>query len=836
MKQKYMRKLLLLLALTLVFSVAVGGVSAEKGFAAQSVTDFRVDLDRTQTVVGQPVNLVVSLLDEQGKVDVFANSSEVVGYYVEVSSLFGEISEYNDFAAMPGGTRSIEIIRGVGATHVDYDHPGTDLLRVSVYAYSGMEESVTLVGYKDFTIAVTGDEAAATALQLDDESDEVNAGEATTLKVLADQDGISGTLTVDIYYGDNCNKETLTGEMVNSVAFVDLPAETLTKAGSYGVVLSVSGVEKSSNDALTVNALEASKVGVVVGTPSYINLDVEGSCAKATIYLYDEYGNVVNAATDTTVAVGATNNVEIYGSAGCSGSSITEVTIGEGSSSVDVYASAGEDDPTTSNGIGSSTLSISSDDLESQGTATITIYEESLTVTVNEDEYDAGETVESAINVSVDGATVTGKRVKVDLYDDSDSLIESVTSTTNDDGNAALRFTKAVDPGYFVVSYISSGQAYGPVKLDDDITVNPADATDLQLYQAAIDYDQCLGTGTPVQELTEINVVEGEDFTISDTVTGTYYGILKDAFGNQADGTIYWESDSDSGQLTKTFSYATAGTYTLTFYSVELGVDPVEVTVNVTAEEDETTPVLTSIELLPSSETMLANGEIPFVVKAYDADGEPYAWDENELTILMDPSHRVMVRPKERFGCNHMAFAQHEGTYSNGDFLSGACGELVLSVVAGSTVGDVTLTVRTTDGTVQDAVVLHVVDSIHDFPGETQIGNPAAPMAPQDFPGTVNPADTPVVVTEGAVSMAPQMSVNCDDVASVVGYIWMPDANAGIDVSAMISQSCEDGVLTLDLGSVDFTGFPGTYDFYFGYVGTDGNIYYNAYRLVVNAL
>jgi len=147
--------------------------------------------------------------------------------------------------------------------------------------------------------------------------------------------------------------------------------------------------------------------------------------------------------------------------------------------------------------------------LESQGTATITIYEESLTVTVNEDEYDAGETVESAINVSVDGATVTGKRVKVDLYDDSDSLIESVTSTTNDDGDVALRFTKAVDEGYFVVSYISSGQAYGPVKLANDITVNPADATDLQLYQAAIDYDQCLGTGTPVQELTEINVGAG---------------------------------------------------------------------------------------------------------------------------------------------------------------------------------------------------------------------------------------------------------------------------------------------------------------------------------------
>jgi len=339
-----------------------------------------------------------------------------------------------------------------------------------------------------------------------------------------------------------------------------------------------------------------------------------------------------------------------------------------------------------------------------------------------------------------------------------------------------------------------------------------------------------------VQELTEINVVEGEDFTISDTVTGTYYGILKDAFGNQADGTIYWESDSDSGQLTETFSYATAGTYTLTFYSVELGVDPVEVTVNVTAKEDETTPVLTSIELVPASETMLANGEIPFVVKAYDADGLPYNWGDDELTILMDPSHRVTVRSQYRFGhCNHMsAFSQED--YSNGGFLSGAEGELVLSVVAGSTAGDVTLTVRTTDGTAQDAVVLHVVDSIHDFPGETQVGNPAAPMTPQDFPGTVNPADTPVVVTEGAVSMAPQMSVNCDDVASVVGYIWMPDANAGIDVTAAISQSCEDGVLTLDLGSIDFTGFPGTYDFYFGYVDNDGNIHYNAYRLVVNAL
>lgn len=110
--------------------------------------------------------------------------------------------------------------------------------------------------------------------------------------------------------------------------------------------------------------------------------------------------------------------------------------------------------------------------------------------------------------------------------------------------------------------------------------------------------------------------------------------------------------------------------------------------------------------------------------------------------------------------------------------------------------------------------------------------NPATPLTPVNYGISVNPGDTPVTVAEAILGINPRLTIaGCNDVAMAIAYIFVPAANFGIAVPA--AHSCDAGVLTVNIGTVNFTGYPGVYYIYYGYVDVIGDIHYNAYELTV---
>jgi hypothetical protein len=117
-----------------------------------------------------------------------------------------------------------------------------------------------------------------------------------------------------------------------------------------------------------------------------------------------------------------------------------------------------------------------------------------------------------------------------------------------------------------------------------------------------------------------------------------------------------------------------------------------------------------------------------------------------------------------------------------------------------------------------------------------QNGYPATPQTPIVFPTTVDPTATPVSVTEGMVSLQPQLRIqDCNEVKTAVAYAYMPSANFGALIPATVT--CTTGIATIKIasGTIDFTGFPNVFYIYYGYTDGNGNIHYNAYMLTVQS-
>ncbi len=82
----------------------------------------------------------------------------------------------------------------------------------------------------------------------------------------------------------------------------------------------------------------------------------------------------------------------------------------------------------------------------------------------------------------------------------------------------------------------------------------------------------------------------------------------------------------------------------------------------------------------------------------------------------------------------------------------------------------------------------------------------------------LNPGDTPVEVTPGMVSIAPEMNIqDCNNVAMPIMYIYIPSHNIGVDLSSAVSNSCSDGIATFSLRKIDLSNNPGLIgDIYYG--------------------
>ena len=120
----------------------------------------------------------------------------------------------------------------------------------------------------------------------------------------------------------------------------------------------------------------------------------------------------------------------------------------------------------------------------------------------------------------------------------------------------------------------------------------------------------------------------------------------------------------------------------------------------------DTSAYIASVEVVPATEYVLTNGEIPVVIRAKDQNGNLISWGANDLILLVDHPDYVTIRQSDR-----------ATTIANGDNLpADTDGEYVISLVALNTVSDVTITVRNASGSVEGSATVHIVNSINDIP------------------------------------------------------------------------------------------------------------------------
>ena len=214
--------------------------------------------------------------------------------------------------------------------------------------------------------------------------------------------------------------------------------------------------------------------------------------------------------------------------------------------------------------------------------------------------------------------------------------------------------------------------------------------------------------------------------------------------------------------------------------------------------------------------------EVEFTVVEYTA---PLQVSSTTVSITEGGSEAITVSggvaPYTISSADNSTATVSPGTLSEpGDFtITGAAAGMTTVTVTDTALGEVDIAVTVTPAG-----------------GEAEPANPATPMDGVDYNATPPvPADTPVSVSEGMVSIAPQMNVSdCADVVTPIMYIWMPSFDEGTDLSSLVTETCDGGVATFDLGNVDLTGYPGlVFDVYYGYVNGSGDILYNVYEVTV---
>ncbi|MBX6424254.1 Ig-like domain-containing protein [Thermosulfurimonas sp. F29] len=335
---------------------------------------------------------------------------------------------------------------------------------------------------------------------------------------------------------------------------------------------------------------------------------------------------------------------------------------------------------------------------------------------------DLDNTTNATVTFQADSALLN-KSVVVELYDNGTKVGE-VTSRIVGIGVVDLRYNKAFtgDGGeYYVVRWGSTGTQYMPDRSDNfTISVNPAEAYRIAVYkEKTADYNACIGRGS---DRTDVSAgiestysgapVSFEFWNNATAPAGDYVVVVEDAYGNVKTGeTIYVDAlegvatlnatSMDNGEAVKA-TFNSVGNDTLEFAVSIPGVDPVQVPVRVVESAK-----LSRIEVLPGREYALTNGQIPLLIKAYDENGDPIAWNSGTFTLLVSNPSAVKIYDKT-------------GTteYHHGDVLpaSTATGELVLIVEVQNTPGDVEFTVRNTSGSVADTATVHIVRSVNDIP------------------------------------------------------------------------------------------------------------------------
>jgi len=538
-------------------------------------------------------------------------------------------------------------------------------------------------------------------------------------------------------------------------------ASTSTTATSSKVAYS------DCNYELLVSPESPTSIGAKVATGSYsagvsnngyMFSPVSGSKDdnNVTLFLADTYGNYADASTLLT-----SYYAYVYATEATSPKSTnkTKVTFNSSTSSKGVTITpANYSDLTLADGVATSTVTVESSDLTVlNDSLDITIYTRDLNTTYGTSgtsftaSMTAGvlyEKVISLFDTNTTLGTPNGYSAKVDLINSSGTIVDSSTALIVDN-NLSVRFTKATSGN---ISRMAITVLDGPWKPDYNtsftlIEVNASAASTLALYKGPSSSSSCVSGTSSATEVTEITVDKKDTYTLGgygdgfiiDTnaskkssafANNTYVVTLEDVYGNAVSntsgqvGTLVVKSSSDG--LTPKFdgtlatstgkslaissyddvnvTYGTTGTDTITIASSIPGVAALSIPVTVT----DTTPSISSIELIKGSDYMLTNGEMAIVVKAYDQYGSAIDMGTDKLSIVLSNPNLVTVYDANR--SNGMV------EYESGNFLNSTKSEysngiMTLDLQASNTEGALAVTVRNTSGSATATANVEIVSS-----------------------------------------------------------------------------------------------------------------------------
>ena len=554
-----------------LISFAAASVLATTGFGADgtyegTVQDFRITMDKTTVEKANgTINVVVELLDENGKVDILTTDTptltvnSILGNIIEGdgTTVTGDKGRFGDTNESSAGVSSLDFAGANGKIGFSIYYPtdakiGLDTIRFSLKVQDADDTSASMIFPSvDKTVTVTNPSNQAVGLEIlaiepvDNDcisgsckksnyaSDvrvsynetaalgaqgNIRAGEAFSVKIQAitEEDNTSdsgdaqytdastifqnSTVTLSFIEGldddggiNTTVYKTITGEMVEGVVFIDVPAEFMTKDGNYTMkaytptTLSTldSDYTAESNTSYQLEIHPAAPAGVTAVLNSgddqmtaHATVDSDGDDnASIRLTLTDKYGNAIvdEATLETTYTVSASINSEIY-KLNDTNESGTVTSTTSTTTSMDILFASTTDVATDLNVSPNATSTLSLNDLEeSTGIVTFTSSDlEVLNPTVNIPIYttsvdlnwseqavangyenyhtDAGFSLVSGVlyeNMIELYSLTEAVKVTVEVLDETnESVVASSTAYSsyeaNGEGNVSIRFTQAL--------------------------------------------------------------------------------------------------------------------------------------------------------------------------------------------------------------------------------------------------------------------------------------------------------------------------------------------------------------------------------------------------------
>ena len=545
-------------------SVLASGVMADtNGVVDQTdANDFRVIVDKNSVTKGKDIILTVDLLKADGTLD---RSEKLYGNTVDlkISTALGITTPIDDNLTSKGtsiikinedtlGTDDIQVAviikdsQGdakilpaksvtVDVTKAKNNAKGLEILEVSpsnatdgrALSFDGNSSAGTPKMVAGDSLVVKVEAIKSDDNQANNTKESAQNSEVTLRLIGTDYQDTDGNKVIDSGEHNKSVIATFTGTMTDGLAYINIPADTITEAGMYrlqvltptdntAVTADNDGVRYAVSRGdynLSVLPLAPAKVAIDVNSSGvdYLVRTKDGNVTNVglAVMLEDKYGNLADkdkVTSDVKVKLSASNAVNIGGTyqekevpftKSTDNLKNVEIAVSSAKYSTDLSV-----DSTTKKG--STTISIASNDfsLENGEAKTFDIYtyrlfaemNQTLAGTINHilDNSDI-DTLSSDANTTTAGAPfkivdtngsdfskllvkgnndgetgIEGKQIKVTFLNADKTKSDSFSTIVNsDDNTTALRLTKANTYRYMKIEYAgSNGEQYAPVVID----------------------------------------------------------------------------------------------------------------------------------------------------------------------------------------------------------------------------------------------------------------------------------------------------------------------------------------------------------------------------------